>query len=246
MKSSVIVLALTAICISSFCQNKLEQDLRKFVLDETEYYRKGDSIKWASFFSHDDKVVRAYSGNGFHGFQVGWKNFGPYIIEWMRNGPIGKEALKTQVDNFVVRTSGDLAWVSYEQRSFYRDRDSLPVTNSLETRTLQRQKGAWKIIAIGTIDSLSYISTRPAHVESQFNSTGYAYMAEKKHKEAIEVFKLNVTLFPDSWNAFDSLGEAYAAVGNKELAIKNYERSVELNPQNDTGKETLKKLKANK
>jgi len=243
MKASVITIALAAICCSTFAQTKLEQDLKKFVLDETEYYRKGDSIKWASFFSHDDKVVRSFSGNGFHSSQIGWKNFGPYIIEWMRQGPISKQALKTQVDNFVVRTSGDLAWVSYEQRSSYSDRDSLPVTNSLETRTLQREKGTWKIIAIGTVDSLSYISTRQAQVETQFNATGYAYMAAKKHKEAIEVFKLNVTLFPESWNAYDSLGEAYAAEGNKELAIKNYERSVQLNPQNDTGKETLKKLK---
>jgi hypothetical protein len=57
------------------------------------------------------------------------------------------------------------------------------------------------------------------------------------------VFKLNVTLFPESWNVFDSLGEAYAADGNKELAIKNYERSIELNPKNDSGIATLKKLK---
>jgi cytochrome c-type biogenesis protein CcmH/NrfG len=62
-------------------------------------------------------------------------------------------------------------------------------------------------------------------------------------KDAIEVFKLNVEEHPESWNTYDSLGEAYMIDGNTELAIKNYERSVELNPQNKNGIEQLKKLK---
>jgi len=243
MKSTVMILSLCAFVLSSFCQTKLEEELKKIVREETEYYRKGDSVKWASFFSHGDKVFRNYTGNGFHSTQTGWKNFGPYIIEWMRGGPISKTPVRLQHENFVIRTSGDLSWMSYEQKSFYFDRDSLPITNTLETRTLLREKGVWKIISIGTIDSLSYTSIRPEDVESRFNSTGYGYLAAKKTKEAIEVFKLNVTLFPDSWNAYDSLGEAYTEEGNKDLAIKNYERSIELNPKNDAGKEMLKKLK---
>jgi len=243
MKLTVMILALCAVGIFSFCQTKLEEDLKRFILEETESYMRGDSVKWASFYNHDDKVVRNYSGNGFHSAQTGWKNFGPYFIELMREGPIGKKVIRIQNENFVFRTSGDLSWMSYEQKMFYRDRDSLPLTNTLETRTLVREKGAWKIIAIGTIDSLSYASIQPSAVENQFNNTGYAYLAAKKNKEAIEVFKLNVTLFPDSWNVYDSLGEAYAAEGNKDLAIKNYERSIELNPKNDAGKEILKKLK---
>jgi tetratricopeptide (TPR) repeat protein len=41
-----------------------------------------------------------------------------------------------------------------------------------------------------------------------------------------------------------SLGEAYMLGGNKELAIKNYQRSVELDPDNKSGREMLKKLTA--
>ncbi len=61
----------------------------------------------------------------------------------------------------------------------------------------------------------------------------------------IEIFKLNGEAFPQSSNVYDSLGEAYMINGDKELAIKNYEKSVELNPQNTGGIEMLKKLKAN-
>jgi Flp pilus assembly protein TadD len=61
-------------------------------------------------------------------------------------------------------------------------------------------------------------------------------------KEAIEVFRLNVELFPDSWNVYDSLGEAYMNKGDTKLAIDNYKKSVELNPNNTAGIEALKKL----
>ena len=42
---------------------------------------------------------------------------------------------------------------------------------------------------------------------------------------------------------YDSLGEAYAAAGKKELAIENYEKSLHLDPKNDNAKERLKKLR---
>jgi len=80
--------------------------------------------------------------------------------------------------------------------------------------------------------------------EMQVNRLGYALLGGKRVKEAIEIFKMNVEDYPGSSNTYDSLGEAYMIVGEKDLAIKNYEKSVELNPKNDGGIETLKKLRA--
>lgn len=80
--------------------------------------------------------------------------------------------------------------------------------------------------------------------EAEMNIFGYQLLQMKKIKEAIELFKLNVEAFPQSSNVYDSLGEAYMMNGDKELALKNYEKSVELNPQNASGLEALKKLKA--
>jgi CubicO group peptidase (beta-lactamase class C family) len=78
--------------------------------------------------------------------------------------------------------------------------------------------------------------------ESQMNRIGYNLVGLKRLKDAIEVFKLNVEDYPQSPNTYDSLGEAYLQNGEKELAIKNYKRSVELNPNNTNGIEALKKL----
>jgi tetratricopeptide (TPR) repeat protein len=51
-----------------------------------------------------------------------------------------------------------------------------------------------------------------------------------------------VQMFPGSWNAYDSLGEAYMKAGQKQLAIDNFKKSLELNPANDNAKEKLKVL----
>ena len=78
------------------------------------------------------------------------------------------------------------------------------------------------------------------------NRIGLDLLRMGKAEDAIEVLKLNVSDHPQSFNGYDSLGEAYAANGDKELAIKNYERSIELNPENKGGIEALKKLRENK
>jgi len=81
--------------------------------------------------------------------------------------------------------------------------------------------------------------------ERELNMLGYRLLGMKKVKEAIEIFKLNVEAYPQSSNVFDSLGEAYMVNGDKELAIKNYSKSVELNPKNTAAVEALKKLNTN-
>lgn len=79
--------------------------------------------------------------------------------------------------------------------------------------------------------------------ENGLNNMGYALLRGKKIDDAIEVFKQNTVDFPNSANAWDSLAEAYMTKGEKELAIKYYEKSLELNPKNNNAVEQLKKLK---
>jgi tetratricopeptide (TPR) repeat protein len=78
--------------------------------------------------------------------------------------------------------------------------------------------------------------------EDQLTAAGYALLGSKKVNEAIELFKLLVEEFPNSANAYDSFGEAYMTAGNKELAIKNYKKALELKPDCETAKSALQKL----
>jgi tetratricopeptide (TPR) repeat protein len=80
--------------------------------------------------------------------------------------------------------------------------------------------------------------------EQQLNGLGYQLLQMKRVKDAIKIFKLNVEMFPKGFNTYDSLGEAFMANGDKQLAIQNYKKSLELNPKNTGAAEALKKLEA--
>ncbi|TFH46497.1 MAG: tetratricopeptide repeat protein [ANME-2 cluster archaeon] len=86
--------------------------------------------------------------------------------------------------------------------------------------------------------------SEPIIEETKLNWLGYHFLYWwGREKEAIDVFKLLAELYPDSLNAYDSLGESYYINGQTDLAIINYEKSLELNPDNENAKEMLLKLK---
>jgi len=72
---------------------------------------------------------------------------------------------------------------------------------------------------------------------------GYRLLWDRQIVGAVDIFRMNVRFYPESSNVYDSLGEAYMVNGDTELAIKNYEKSLELNPENTNAKNMLQKLK---
>jgi hypothetical protein len=80
--------------------------------------------------------------------------------------------------------------------------------------------------------------------ERQMNSVGYAYLNRKQVKEAVTLFQMNVEAYPGSFNAYDSLAEALMADHQYALAVRNYARSIELNPGNENARKKLEDLRA--
>jgi tetratricopeptide (TPR) repeat protein len=80
--------------------------------------------------------------------------------------------------------------------------------------------------------------------EGFINQAGYRALQGGKVDDAVALFTLYVDVYPDSWNAYDSLGEAYAAKGDTEQAIRAYRKSLELNPSNENGRQALERLSA--
>lgn len=107
------------------------------------------------------------------------------------------------------------------------------------------------IIEKGAAESLkNYAEQRKTNeklkfVEYRLNRIGAALFRLKKIDESIEIFKLITEDFPDSAGAWTNLAEAYATRGDKESAIKAYEKSLAINPNNANVIEELKKLKYN-
>lgn len=85
--------------------------------------------------------------------------------------------------------------------------------------------------------------TSAINTESEMNTLGYQLMGMNRLAQAIEIFKLNAQSYPRSSNVYDSLGDAYRQSGNKELAIKNYEKALELNPAISHTAEKLRSLR---
>jgi tetratricopeptide (TPR) repeat protein len=68
--------------------------------------------------------------------------------------------------------------------------------------------------------------------ENDVNALGYMLLGGGKFNDAIEVFKKNTEMYPDSWNVWDSLGEGYMNKGEKKLAIEYYTKALSMSPEN--------------
>ena len=116
-----------------------------------------------------------------------------------------------------------------------------------EVRFLEKKNGDWKIVYVSSVNLSSYnfYNMFSSVIEYDLNNVGYRLLNENKFKDAIDIFKKNVKLYPKSSNVYDSLGEAYMKNGDKELAVENYKKSLELDPKNKNAKEMLMKLTNN-
>ena len=115
---------------------------------------------------------------------------------------------------------------------------------------LQGKNLASEIIKEGGIDSLqaSLDKIRSQRADLYFDEElihriAYVWMQMDNAAEAMEVFKLNTEAFPQSFNVHLRLAEAYTEVGDTNNAIKSYERSLKLDPDNDRVKQALIELR---
>tara|TARA_B100000683_G_scaffold276878_1_gene332631 strand:+ start:138 stop:1298 length:1161 start_codon:yes stop_codon:yes gene_type:complete len=78
--------------------------------------------------------------------------------------------------------------------------------------------------------------------EFLINNAGYLLLDEGKQKNALDFFEWNVALFPNSWNAYDSLADYYYRTDQKKEALKNYKKSLQLNPKSENAINRIKEL----
>lgn len=98
-------------------------------------------------------------------------------------------------------------------------------------------------LALAMLNESKKNEVKCGHSEDDITTWGYSYLEKNETEKAIEIFKLNVTLNPEGWNTYDCLAEAYLKAGNKELARRNYKKSLELNPKNDSAAKILEEIK---
>ena len=217
-----------------------QEKILKVVRTETESYYAADAKKWASTWLNDNKISQTFISKRGQSTSISWDSIVLPMLKYLETfKPI---PVVEKYENMNIRVADKLAFIEYDQV------ETTPTANanykrvSHEYRALVKENNEWKIAAQITTDPETYAST-PRNIERDLNTTGYNLMKAKNINEAIELFKMNVRLNPNSWNVYDSLGEAYAIVGDKKLAIENYEMSLKLKPDSKSGLLALEKLK---
>ncbi|SHI44265.1 serine hydrolase domain-containing protein [Aquimarina spongiae] len=85
-------------------------------------------------------------------------------------------------------------------------------------------------------------STYLTVTEDYLNDLGHRFLRENRIKLAQDAFKVNIVLYPYSFEVYESYAEACAKNGEIDLAILNYTKSLELNPQNNNTRHKIKEL----
>lgn len=78
--------------------------------------------------------------------------------------------------------------------------------------------------------------------EDKMNRQGYEYLRKNNIELALEVFKINVALYPNNSNVYDSLGEAYLLQKDTLNAEINFRKALSINPENNSAKRFLTKI----
>jgi len=139
----------------------------------------------------------------------------------------------------VYRDNGD-EWVRPQHQShvrvFYLQH------KNLASEILKRKLDDSLYDAIARVRELRDTNGNIYFDEWSINGLGYELMNSERCEDAVTVLALNTEVYPESANAYDSLGEAYMKCGDDLNAIKFYRRSLELNPENNNALEMLEIL----
>jgi len=222
-------------------QTSVEETLKKRIKTIQEAAANKDWATWESGWIHDEKVRFANVGSTFLYTVNGWDKFKMAMEDSANNNGPKPKSFNIKNDNFNIRVAENIAWADFDQEVTVTDTAQHQYFSHVAC-LLVKEGEDWKFASRTNFYSKTYNSSDPADIENSLNTTGYNLVNGKRLDQAIDVFKLNVKLHPKAWNTYDSLGEAYALAGDKNLAIENYKRSIELNPENDNGKKALEKL----
>ena len=180
--------------------------------------------------------------------------------KWLLAAAIDRDLMrkgKPQIYGTQYRRMGeDEPWVLYEiDTTAVTDEERLAysVPTLAQTRERMKQMNKKQLMDVwnaGTsVDEIIAIAKKGDPAKSDYNLAepyvnmfGYNLMAQGKDEEALKIFKLNIELYPEAFNTYDSYGECLVKLGRIEEGKKAYRRSLELNPENTNATKVLEEL----
>src|SRR6476659_5142166 len=193
-----------------------EQAIKAVVRAETQAWIDRNADAWKATWLQDGSASRAVVQAGSYSSQRGWENIAAPMLKDFKDNPTALPYSPTMA-HFVARQQGNLAFVEYDQ-GMTATGQAASGNPSREYRVLQRTAGQWKIASQITHVVDSFGDT-PGAVGDRLNGAGFGLLRTGHAQDAIEIFKMNVRLSPQSADAFSSLAEGYAANDQKDLAL---------------------------
>jgi len=221
-----------------------EQAIKAKIEAETKAFYDGSLNGLKSGWVEDERASRIVVSRANYSRIAGWTKIADWYTQALaERGTADWSATPFSNANYLMTIKDNMAWVEYDQTTKFTDRGKEVSSLSRELRTLVNEDGRWKFLSMTTIGADSYNNSFEAF-ESSLNFIGYQMLQQGKTDQAIDVFKVNTQLYPQSANVHDSLGEAYMKAGKKDLAIQSYQKSLELDAQNKNAEKMLTQLKA--
>ncbi|MDJ0646515.1 MAG: hypothetical protein QNJ57_11085 [Flavobacteriaceae bacterium] len=119
------------------------------------------------------------------------------------------------------------------------------VANDFKTPWQLFVSGAYKEALEGYLNIQKNDSLSPIVEEWRLNRKGYDYLEDKDYEKALEAFKINIELYPNSINVYDSYAEALYTSGDTANAITNYQKVLSMDSGNRHAKRQLERLQKN-
>jgi len=217
-----------------------DEDIKQVIIKEADSYFKRDAAAWKSVWLQDPNTSRSFVSTYGYYYTAGWDSLSARQLRNFASDP-DPVSVEIKRDSFSIRKEGKIAIVDFIQTiKFLKSQPPFDESARREHRVMVKSNGQWKIANQISTETLLY--QRPTG-ELTLNNAGYAFLLGGKVDESIQIFELNTKFFPESFNVWDSLAEAYAKAGKKDLAIQYYEKSVQINPKSESGIKALADLK---
>jgi tetratricopeptide (TPR) repeat protein len=227
-----------------------------------------DNRSWGSFFYvAANDLLRAPITVRDHGmtevltyeFNNADKNSGELDLNWEKKQfPV---KIEFAVDNIVMANATDelkgpvgFNWQGYSSAANYALQNKVNVDQGLKWidiaiqqhktfNTLRTKSGLLNLNNNKAEADKAMAEATAVANEVELNQYGYQLIAQEEKDKAIEIFVMTTQRYPESANAWDSLGEAYALKGDSKNAIKSFKKSLSLNPAANVKANSEKYLK---
>lgn len=219
-----------------------KEAIKKVCRMETMAFVNRDGFTQRSFMTDDHEFLRiTYNEGTAHG--SAWhKKLDP------NKKDDGAEMLKPYPfevvnDDYIFHINGDLAWVSYLQQVSTPAPGRKITYTMRENRTLRKEQGKWKIVAMATLCTGSD-DPQLFHIQEKLTDISNLLIDAKDYDKALRIAEVNLELFPESSHAYDALAWAWYHRGDKEKTILYAKKALEQIPKdNFTPQYSLEQIK---